>query len=74
MAKKLVSLKEHNEMRRIAHRRRRMIMNQPQLNGIACPNCGEEMMDSNPSVTLSSYPPQKNIHCPKCNYKDFRVA
>lgn len=49
-------------------------MNQPQLNGIACPNCGEEMMDSNPSVTLSSYPPQKNIHCPKCNYKDFRVA
>ncbi|HEC72077.1 MAG: hypothetical protein ACTSW7_00850 [Candidatus Thorarchaeota archaeon] len=63
--------RRHNAHRRQMYQRR--ISNKPVLNGIACPKCGKEMMDSNPSISLSSNPPQKNIHCPKCNYKDFRV-
>jgi len=46
----------------------------PKPNGIACPDCGSELLDSNPMVVLSSYPAQKSIHCPKCNYKGYRIA
>ena len=45
-----------------------------QKNGIACPTCGEELYDSNPMVTLTSFPAQKNIHCEKCNYSGYRIA
>ena len=50
--------------------------NYPRLNGIACPKCGNELMDSSPSYTLASNPPQTYIHCPvdKCGYKGTRVA
>ena len=71
---KLINLDEYNELRRAARQYGMINRNKPKPNGIACPKCGEEMMDSNPSVSLASNPPQKNIHCPKCNYKDFRVA
>jgi ribosomal protein S27AE len=47
---------------------------QPTPNGIACPQCGREMLDSQPGVTLTSNPPQKNVHCPKCGYAGYRVA
>jgi len=43
-------------------------------NGIACPNCGEELYDSDPFVTLTSYPAKKNVHCEKCNYSGYRIA
>lgn len=43
-------------------------------NGIACPNCGEEMVDSNPMITLTSYPAQKDVHCPSCKYSGYRIA
>ena len=46
----------------------------PQKNGIACPTCGEELWDSNPMVTLTSFPAQKNIHCEKCKYSGYRIA
>jgi DNA-directed RNA polymerase subunit RPC12/RpoP len=46
----------------------------PRSNGIACPICGMELMDSCPMVTLTSNPPQKNVHCPECDYHGFRVA
>jgi DNA-directed RNA polymerase subunit RPC12/RpoP len=46
----------------------------PVPNGIACPECGKEMLDSNPMVTLTSNPPQKNIHCPECSYRGYRIA
>ena len=46
----------------------------PVKNGIACPKCGEELLDSNPSVTLTSFPAQKNTHCEKCNYSGYRIA
>jgi C4-type Zn-finger protein len=45
-------------------------------NNIACPNCGEELVDSNPLETLMSFPPQKKIHCIKegCKYSNYRLA
>ena len=35
--------------------------NDPQPNGIKCPKCGEELMDTYPMI-LTSDPPQKNVH------------
>ena len=48
-------------------------LNKSHPNGIACPKCGEELWDTSPMVSLMSNPPQKNIHCPKCEYKGFRL-
>jgi hypothetical protein len=47
--------------------------NEPKPNGIACPKCGNELMDTNPNATLTSYPAQKDIHC-DCGYKGYRIA
>lgn len=41
-------------------------------NGIACPDCGAELMDDL-SVVLASIPPQLNIFCTDCTYKGYRV-
>ena len=46
--------------------------NDPQPNGIKCPKCGEELMDTYPNMILTSDPPQKNVHCPKCDHKGYR--
>ena len=46
--------------------------NSPEPNGIACPKCGGELLDSTPNIVLTSYPPQYNIHCPKCDYTGYR--
>lgn len=48
--------------------------NKPHPNGIECPSCKKELWDSNPNITLSSNPPQKNIHCPACGYNGYRLA
>jgi hypothetical protein len=70
--KKLKSLEESNdESMKFASL---IGYNSPRPNGIACPNCGEELMDTNPMVTLTSYPPQKDIHCNKCNYHGLRYC
>lgn len=47
---------------------------QGQKNGIACPNCNSELTDSSPDMTLTSHPPQKNVHCDSCGYKGYRIA
>jgi uncharacterized protein with PIN domain len=70
--KGLISLEEHNAKGRAASTS--MFSNEPQPNGIACPECGEELMDSNPMMTLTSMPAQKNVHCPKCKYTGYRIA
>ncbi len=50
-------------------------MNDPSLrkNGIACPECEEELFDSHPMIMLTSNPPQMNIHC-ECGYVGYRIA
>ena len=46
----------------------------PHANGIACPVCGKELWDSDPTVMLTSDPPQMNVHCPACGYVGYRLA
>ena len=71
MKKNLKSLDEHNST---AHNWHMTDWSKPQPNGIACPECGEELMDTNPMITLTSMPPKKNIHCPECKYVGYRYA
>lgn len=49
--------------------------NEPVLNGLACPRCGEEMWDSQPmsSAARITKLPKKAIHC-TCGYRGYRVA
>lgn len=67
------SLDEFNAERREQHGNLEMAR-KPHPNGIACPDCGKELWDSAPMMTLTSNPPQKNVHCPACNYHGYRVA
>lgn len=46
----------------------------PRPNGIACPECNLELVDSQPQYTLASSPPQKEIHCPACQYRGYRLV
>jgi hypothetical protein len=71
MDKKLKSLSEHNGIQWSTQSQ--MFDNKPKKNGIECPKCGEELWDSNPMVTLTSHPAQKNIHC-DCGYSGYRLA
>ena len=65
------SLKDfNNERREVWHT---SSTNEPVGNDIECPECGEELFDSNPDLTLTSYPTQKNVHCDKCHYTGYRI-
>lgn len=46
----------------------------PRPNGIACPTCSGELVDSHPGITLTSNPPQVNVACPACGFTGYRVA
>lgn len=70
--KKLKNLAEFNAVNSVFHHQ--MNDNSPRKNGIECPDCGEELFDSCPMMTLTSNPPQKNIHCEKCDYSGYRIA
>ena len=72
MKKDLISLESFNQAQSIFHTG--MNSNLPVYNGISCPKCGSELMDSRPMFTLMSKPPQKDVHCPKCGYIGFRIA
>lgn len=68
----LQNLSEFNAERSKQHRK--MNDNSPRLNGLACPECGEELYDSAPMITLTSFPPQKDVHCASCDFKGYRIA
>lgn len=70
--KNLKTLDEHNSSARI--RQMAAMTNGPRPNGIACPKCGEELLDTTPNITLTSMPAQKNVNCSKCDYVGYRVA
>jgi C4-type Zn-finger protein len=74
MAKKLKSLAEHNTISSTFHWS--MLNQKPVPNGIACPKCGEELLDTQPYMTLTSMPPQKNVGCSseECDYTGYRIA
>ena len=65
----LVSLQEHN-----AQRQQPVYFpsSEPVPNGIACPKCGIELVDSKPDQALLTYPIQYRIHCPSCGYSGTR--
>ena len=67
------TLEQHNADR-VAIFRERDAMNRPHANGIECLKCGKELWDSDPMCVLASNPPQKNVHCPACGYRGYRVA
>lgn len=71
MEKKLKTLDEHNTEYRSYHTA--LYDNRPQKNGIACPECGSELWDSNPFMTLTSNPPKKSVHC-DCGYTGYRIC
>jgi hypothetical protein len=68
----LTSLDEHNS--NAWSTQVNMYSNEPRPNGIACPECGNELMDTNPMMTLTSHPAKKNVHCSKCEYKGYRIV
>jgi len=70
--KELKSLEEHNL--KDSNWNTHIYDSSPILNGIACPNCKKELMDSNPIITNLSYPPRKNINCTSCDYVGYRIA
>lgn len=47
---------------------------QPRPTGIACPQCGSELLDLNPLLTLATTPPQKQVGCSACQWSGLRVA
>lgn len=66
----LKSLEGHNKEAREHYRD---MDKYPRSNGLACPNCGRELMDSDPMM-LTSSPPQRNVHCSGCGFIGYRVA
>lgn len=70
-AKKLQSLEGFNEKNQ-SHTS--LWISKAQPNGIACPRCGAELLDSTPNTILTTNPPKMAIHCDDCGYKDFRIS
>ena len=67
------TLQEHNSSRMADYHLQNEAA-KPHPNGIKCPKCDKELWDSNPMVTLTSSPPQKNVHCPDCGFRGYRLA
>ena len=70
MSKELKTLEEHNKEAREKYSKRQ----ESQPNGIACPECGGELVDDDSGMSLMSNPPQKNVICLCGGYRGYRVA
>jgi hypothetical protein len=66
----LESLNDHNARVQRQWAWNTLVQSRP--NGIACPECGEELMDTNPNEMLLTAPPQFRVHCPSCEYSGTR--
>jgi len=67
-SKRLVTLEERNSEALVWY----SSANDPFPNGIACPECGAELYDTQPNMMLTSNPPQYYIGCQKCDYTGTR--
>jgi len=67
----LKTLQQHQEEKQESNRLTAIANQFPRLNGIECPKCKKELFDSD-NMTLTSNPPQKNIHCQSCDYRGYR--
>lgn len=50
------------------------INEKPTPNGLHCPECGAELLDKHPNVTLTSHPAQKEVVCSECDYTGYRFV
>lgn len=71
--KKLEPLEEFNADRAKIYQPIVYSLPLPIPNGLACPECGKELMDSD-GMILTSNPPQRNIQCSDCDYRGYRIA
>ncbi len=73
---KLKTLDEHNREKVEAYEAELRGCVDARKNGIACPRCGSELLDTHPSLTLMSYPPKKRVGCPSegCTFTGYRIA
>ena len=69
---KLIPLSEHNAL--IEASVHDPMGNEPRPNGIACPSCGKELVDTSPNMILTSHPPLKNVFCRKCGWSGTRLC
>jgi len=67
--KKLKTITQHNEERREFY-----MPTKPVYNGIACDECGSELIDSRPHVQKLSSIPQKDVHCSNCGWKGIVIS
>lgn len=48
------------------------VREEPKLNGLHCPDCGAQLMDTTPNTTYTSHPAQMKIQCSNCVYEGWR--
>ena len=74
VSSKLKLLSEWND-KRLAHWRDPKSRG-PKKNGVACPKCGEELVDRSPGMVVGSNPPRVEVLCPipTCSWHGRRVA
>ena len=61
----LKSLEEYENEREKREERARRDRNKT---GIACPECGSELLFVDPGVVLLTSPPQKGVKCSQCDF------
>lgn len=71
-AKILISLEQFNRRKEEIFQEVFKVRNAP--NGIACPDCGSELMDTYGGFVALSVPPKRAVHCPICNFNSFRLS
>jgi hypothetical protein len=71
MNKKLIPLEEFNNFVWLQAKDN---LDGPRLNGLACPDCKQELMDTEPYVTKDRWPEQKKVQCSVCEYKGYRFV
>jgi len=69
-AMELKSLAEHNTHMQNLQMWDSIVQSRP--NGIACPECGKELLDTNPNFALLTSPVQYRVHCSACDYMGTR--
>ena len=69
-AMELKSLAEHNTHMQNLQMWDSIVQSRP--NGIACPECGKELLDTNPNFALLTSPVQYRVHCSDCDYTGTR--
>ena len=46
----------------------------PRPNGIECPVCQNELVDTSPLVRVMTNPPKTIVHCPACGWTGARTV